>query len=82
MKGAGGQKRIGLGAFEIGARFDWLDLSDDRDGGAQVSGTAIANWYPTRQLRFTATHVHSRVTAGPDRGDRIDATLLWAAFIY
>lgn len=72
----------GLGAFEIGARFDWLDLTDDGDAGAQVSATAIANWYPTARLRFTATHVHSRVTAGPDDGDRIDATLLRAAFIY
>lgn len=73
----------GLGALEIGARLDYLDLTDDgEEAGAQVSITGIANWYPTDQLRFTATHVHTRISEGPDRGSDVDATLLRAAFIY
>ncbi len=73
----------GFGAFEIGGRLDYLDLTDDGpDGGAEFSATAIANWYPTDELRFTATHAHSRTVDGPDEGERIDATLLRAAFVY
>ncbi|WP_416357419.1 OprO/OprP family phosphate-selective porin [Aureimonas phyllosphaerae] len=73
----------GFGALEIGGRFDYLDLTDDGpDAGAEFAATAIANWYPTDQLRFTATHVHSRTVDGPDDGERVNATLLRAAFIY
>lgn len=77
----------GLGAFEIGARLDALDLTDARlqsggKAGAEVAGTAILNWYPTDILRFTASHTYTRVTSGEDRGDHVNATLLRAAIIY
>ncbi|MBB3996463.1 OprO/OprP family phosphate-selective porin [Aureimonas pseudogalii] len=72
----------GIGAFEIGARLDHLDLSDAEDGGTQLSGTAILNWYPTDVLRFTTSHTYTQVTEGPDDGDEVNATLLRAAIIY
>lgn len=73
----------GFGALEIGGRLDYLDLTDDGpEAGAEFAASAIANWYPTDQLRFTATHVYSRTVDGPDEGERINATLLRAAFIY
>jgi len=72
----------GFGAFEVGARLGYLDFTDDPSGGAQLAATAVVNWYPTDVLRFTATHAHTRITDGPDEGQRFDATLLRAAIIY
>ncbi|WP_062204267.1 OprO/OprP family phosphate-selective porin [Aureimonas sp. AU12] len=72
----------GIGAFEIGARFDALDLTDADDGGSELAGTAILNWYPTDILRFTASHTYTQVNDGPNEGDRVNATLLRAAIIY
>lgn len=72
----------GLGAFEIGARLEALDLSDVSEGGRTLGATAIANWYPTNVLRFTASHTLTEVTSGPDEGERINATLLRAAIVY
>ncbi len=77
----------GVGAVEIGARLDGLDLTDAEgeaggSGGAAIAGTAILNWYPTDILRFTASHTLTRVTDGPDEGDRVNATLLRATIVY
>lgn len=73
----------GWGAFEVGARLDYLDLTDDGpDGGAQVSGTAIASWYPTMRFRFTASHVYTHLTEGPDEGGDVHSTLLRASYVY
>lgn len=73
----------GWGAFEIGARLDYLDLTDDGpQAGAQISGTAIASWYPTMRFRLTATHVYTHLTDGPDSGGDINSTLLRASFVY
>lgn len=77
----------GIGAFEIGARLDALDLTDalnedDESAGAEIAGTAILNWYPTDILRFTASHTYTRVNSGPDRGDHVNATLLRATIVY
>ncbi|WP_062110939.1 OprO/OprP family phosphate-selective porin [Aureimonas sp. AU40] len=82
VKPAHSVSKGGIGAFEIGARLDGLDLTDAEDGGAEIAGTAILNWYPTDVLRFTASHTYTEVTAGPDEGDRVNATLLRATIVY
>ncbi len=82
VKPAHSVSKGGIGAFEIGARLDALDLTDAEDGGAEIAGTAILNWYPTDILRFTASHTYTRVTDGPDEGDEVNATLLRATIVY
>ena len=48
----------GLGAWEVGARYGVLDLSDDDvEGGRQDVLTLGLNWYVTRNVRFMANWV-------------------------
>lgn len=55
----------GWGAWEVGARFDYIDLNDngaDVEGGEQYSAIAGVNWYLTNHVRtmldFAWTHVY------------------------
>ena len=49
-----------IGAIELAARYDTLDL-DDRDitGGVMDRYTAGVNWYTTKHIRLTTNYVHS-----------------------
>jgi phosphate-selective porin OprO/OprP len=68
----------GWGAFQLNARIDYLDLSDDVDsssaslsapfyvnGGKQIAYQASLIWNPTDYTRFMAQYAHLNVTGGP-----------------
>lgn len=49
----------GWGAFEIAARYDWLDMNTDNiNGGALDIGTLGFNWYLTPRIRLLTDFVH------------------------
>jgi phosphate-selective porin OprO/OprP len=58
----------GPGAWEVGARADYIDLNDKEfKGGEQVSYIAGVNWYPDRYIRFMLDGAITQVfQAGPD----------------
>lgn len=48
----------GLGAWQVGARFSSIDLSDgDINGGEEDNFTLGLNWFPNANLRFTANYI-------------------------
>ena len=68
-----GLDKGGLGAFQVNARYDWLDLSDGVvvGGRQQVAGASLL-WVPTDYLRFIVNYGHlwiddAAVAAGADR---------------
>lgn len=69
----------GLGAFQINARYDWLDLQARgiMGGQQQVAGASLA-WLPTDYVRFVINYGHlwikdSPIPAGADRNYEADA---------
>jgi phosphate-selective porin OprO/OprP len=68
-------KKGGFGAFEVAARFSWIDLDDafafDRStGGEQRDFTFGVNWYPNPNTRIIMNYVYANV----DRTIRGDET--------
>ncbi|MFT4026647.1 MAG: porin [Novosphingobium sp.] len=65
----------GIGAFQLNARYDWLNLNDGAFvGGRQDMAGVSLVWAPIAQLRFIADYGHfwvhdSPVTAAGGRGD-------------
>lgn len=50
----------GMGAFQIAARLDYIDLSDkDIMGGKQTSYIFGANWHLNNHVRFMANYSHA-----------------------
>ncbi|WP_152044942.1 OprO/OprP family phosphate-selective porin [Aureimonas psammosilenae] len=77
----------GFGAVEIGARLDYLNLSeasdaDEDSAGTQIAGTAIANWYLTDQLRISASNTYTAVIEGTGDGDDYNTAILRFWFMY
>jgi phosphate-selective porin OprO and OprP len=72
MKDKDGCERRGSGAWQIGARYNYLNLNDNGiDGGNLHNLTAGLNWFlnPNMKIRFNYFATH-RDTALPDnRGD-------------
>lgn len=67
----------GFGAYEVGARLGWLDLTDlGPRAGAQVQASLVANVYLTKRVTATLDLSHTRLTAGPDDGGRTTALTL------
>jgi phosphate-selective porin OprO and OprP len=66
----------GLGAWEVAARADYIDLNDEGvKGGEQISYIGGVNWYPNDYVRFTldgaVTQVfNARDTAAAVRGSQ------------
>lgn len=59
-------KTGGFGAFEVAARFSWIDLDDAFDfdqetGGKQWDFTFGVNWYPNPNTRVIANYVYANV---------------------
>ena len=52
----------GIGAWQISARYDVMDLNDFVSGGVlggrEEDVRFGINWYPTKQIRFMADYVH------------------------
>jgi len=76
----------GLGAVQVNARYDWLDLSDAGivGGRQQVAGLSVV-WMPTDYVRFIANYGHiwlkdAAVAAGADRSYKADAVGMRAQF--
>jgi phosphate-selective porin OprO/OprP len=63
----------GMGAVQVNARYDWIDLSDDVIvGGKQQTYGLSLIWTPTEYLKFIANYGHlelsdAAVLAGGDR---------------
>lgn len=73
----------GFGAFEIGARADYLDLSDlGPEGGTQFGLSAVANLYLTKRFTLTADYSYTQATSGPNDGDRVHAVTGRFQFAY
>ena len=55
------------GAFEIGARYSWIDLQDEgMNGGEEQNVTAALNWYLFSNVMLRANYVYADVK---DTGD-------------
>jgi phosphate-selective porin OprO/OprP len=78
----------GWGAWEVAARYSFVDLNDRLGfadgvaGGRQTIYTAGLNWYPNRNVRFMVNYLHtiidkqvSAVNTG-DAGATIDAVAM------
>ncbi|MDY8110429.1 porin [Fulvimarina sp. 2208YS6-2-32] len=73
----------GFGAFEIGARIDYLDLTDlCPDGGAQFGASAVANLYLTKRVTLTSDYSYTVGTAGPNDGLTVHALTGRIQFAY
>jgi len=57
----------GWGAWEVAARFSWLDLNSGSVRGGQLSDvTAGLNWYLNPNVRITANYIHAHRQATGD----------------
>lgn len=74
-KGAG--PHFGSGAWEVGVRYDYLNLTDAGvNGGTTQAVTAAINWYLNPNTRFQLNgFVMHRQFAGPSTGPFVDGSL-------
>lgn len=76
----------GIGAIQVNARYDWLDLNDAGVvGGLQKTGGLSVIWIPMDYVRFIFNYGHlwikdSPVPAGTDRNYQADALGVRAQF--
>ena len=73
----------GWGAWEVGGRATYLDLSDlGPTAGAQVQLSAVLNVYLTKRFRVTTDYTVTRLTAGPNEGEETQAITLRGQIAY
>lgn len=73
----------GFGAVEVGARIDYLDLSDlGPDAGSQVGVSLVANNYLTKRFTLTGDYSYTRLLSGPIEGTDVHAVTLRFQFAY
>ena len=73
----------GFGAIEIGARLDYLDLTDlGAEAGAQVGASLVVNDYLTKRITLTGDYSYTRVIEGPIDGTDVHAVTLRLQFAY
>ncbi len=59
----------GMGAWQVAARLDHVDLADAViAGGKQTTYQAALNWYPDPYLRFFLNYNHLSISGGPFAG--------------
>jgi len=62
----------GPGAWELGARFDYIDLNDhsaEVRGGEQYTAVAGVNWYLNNNVRFMLDYALTNVYDARDSPD-------------
>ncbi|WP_373501249.1 porin [Desulfococcus sp.] len=60
----------GLGAWELGARWSWLDLTDNEiSGGEENNFTLAVNWYLNPNYRFMFNYIYADATDRKDAED-------------
>ena len=78
--------RGGIGAVQVNARYDWLDLSDAGIvGGRQQIAGLSALWIPTDNVRLIVNYGHiwlkdAALPAGADRTYSADSLGMRAQF--
>ena len=77
----------GIGAWEVAARYSYLDLNDQLVfGGTQKNITVGVNWYLNDNMRLMFNWVHGQVdktnVAGADRGAKYDAFAMRTQFAF
>jgi phosphate-selective porin OprO/OprP len=74
-------KDPGLGAFELAARYSYLDLSDETvDGGRESNWTAGLNWYLNPNTRMMFNYIKALVKQHGDMLDDGDADIFMTRF--
>jgi phosphate-selective porin OprO/OprP len=60
----------GCGAWEVAARYSWIDLSDEGiNGGTMNEYTLGMNWYLNPYFKIMLNYIHSDLDRGPDGGE-------------
>jgi len=77
----------GTGAWEIAARYSYVDLNDKTVfGGTQENVTLGLNWYPNENMRMMFNWIHGTVQktnlANADRGAKYDAFAMRTQFAF
>lgn len=86
IKPVSGLDKGGIGAIQINARYDWLDLNDKGVvGGRQQLAGASLLWVPTDYVRFIVDYGHlwlkdAAIAAGADRNYNADVIGMRAQF--
>ena len=86
IKPKNGVDKGGIGAVQVNARYDWLDLNDNGVlGGRQELVGASLLWVPTDYVRFIIDYGHlwlkdAAVAAGADRNYNADVIGMRAQF--
>ena len=65
-------RKCGAGAWQVGARYNYLDLNDDGlDGGILHNGTFGLNWFlnPNMKIQFDTMATHRDAPFAGDLGD-------------
>jgi phosphate-selective porin OprO/OprP len=60
------------GAWELAARYTWLDLDDNQNGGTLDDYVLGLNWYLNPNARIMWNYVHSEANDSPDNIDEAD----------
>lgn len=73
----------GFGAIEVGARVDYLNLSDlGPDAGTQVGASLVINDYLTKRIVLTGDYSYTRLIDGPAEGTDVHALTARFQFAY
>ena len=73
----------GFGAVEIGARIDYLDLTDlGPESGSQIGLSFVVNDYLTKRITLTGDYSYTHLLDGPQEGTDVHALTARLQFAY